>query len=39
MINRARDIAKTMGYDSIGAILEAIGSGALILIKVSEERV
>ena len=38
MINRARDIAKTMGYDSIDAILEAIGSGELILVKVAGDQ-
>ena len=36
MIDRARDIAKTMGYGSIDAILEAIGSGELILVKATE---
>ncbi len=38
MINRARDIAKTMGYNSIDAILEAIGNGELILVKATEGR-
>ena len=38
MINRARDIAKTMGYGSIDAILKAIGSGELILVKVSKDQ-
>lgn len=38
MINRARDIAKTMGYSSIDAILEAIGNGELILVKATEGR-
>lgn len=38
MIERGRDIARTMGYDSIDAILEAIGSGELILVKVSEDQ-
>lgn len=38
MVDRARDIAKTMGYDSIDAILEAIGSGELILFKIAEGR-
>ena len=37
MINRAREIAQMMGYDSIDATLEAIGSGELILLKVSDE--
>lgn len=36
MIDRARDIAKTMGYNSVDAILEAIGSGELILVKAIE---
>lgn len=36
MIDRARDIAKTMGYRSVDAILEAIGSGELILVKATE---
>ena len=36
MIDRARDIAKTMGYDTVDAVLEAIGSGELILVKVAE---
>lgn len=38
MINRARDIAKMMGYDSIDAILEAIGRGELILLKMPDEQ-
>jgi len=38
MIDRARDIAKTMGYTSVDAILEAIGSGELILVKATEGR-
>ena len=38
MINRARDIAKMMGYDSIDAILEAIGRGDLILFKLDDEQ-
>ncbi len=38
MIDRARDIAKTMGYTSVDAILEAIGSGELILVKAMEGR-
>jgi hypothetical protein len=38
MIDRARDIAKMMGYSSIDAILEAIGSGELILVKAVEGR-
>ncbi len=36
MINRAREIAQLMGYDSIDEILEAIGRGELILLKVPE---
>lgn len=38
MIDRARDIARTMGYGDIDAILEAIGSGELILFKIAEGR-
>lgn len=38
MINRAREIARTMGYSSIDAILEAIGKGELILVKATEGR-
>ncbi|MBN1487387.1 MAG: hypothetical protein JW981_07075 [Anaerolineae bacterium] len=34
MINRAREIAQMMGYNSIDATLEAIGRGELILLKV-----
>jgi hypothetical protein len=36
MLNRARDIAQMMGYDSIDATLEAIGRGDLILLKLPE---
>jgi hypothetical protein len=36
MINRARDIAKMMGFDSIDTILEAIGRGDLILFKLDD---
>jgi len=38
MINRAREIAKAMGYESIDAVLEAIGSGDLILVKVEADQ-
>ncbi|HOT92060.1 MAG TPA: hypothetical protein PLJ78_09870 [Anaerolineae bacterium] len=38
MINRAREIAKTMGYDTVDEILQAIGSGELILFKIAEGR-
>jgi len=38
MINRAREIAQMMGYDSIDATLEAIGRGELILLKVPEQK-
>ena len=38
MINRAREIAQMMGYNSIDATLEAIGSGELILLKVPESK-
>ena len=34
MINRAREIAELMGYDSIDDILEAVGRGEVILLKV-----
>jgi hypothetical protein len=36
MIDRAREIAKMMGYESIDATLDAIGRGELILLKVPE---
>jgi hypothetical protein len=36
MINRARAIAQMMGYESIDEILEAIGEGELIMLKVPE---
>lgn len=38
MIDRAREIAQMMGYDSTDATLEAIGSGEVILLKVPDER-
>ena len=38
MINRARDIVKAMGYDSIDETLDAIGSGDLILVKVDSDQ-
>ena len=38
MINRAREIAQMMGYNSIDATLEAIGRGELILLKVPESK-
>lgn len=38
MIDRARDIAKMMGYESIDATLEAIGRGELIMLKVPEQQ-
>lgn len=38
MIERARDIVKMMGYESIDATLEAIGRGELILLKVPDEQ-
>jgi hypothetical protein len=34
MIERAREIAKMMGYDNIDVTLEAIGRGDLILLKI-----
>ncbi len=37
MIDRARDIARTMGYESIDATLEAVGRGELILLKVPDD--
>jgi len=37
MINRAREIAQMMGYDSADATLEAIGRGELILVKVPDD--
>ncbi len=38
MINRAREIAQMMGYDGTNEILEAIGKGELVLLKVPNER-
>lgn len=38
MIERAREIAKMMGYDTTDAALKAIGRGELILLKVPESR-
>ena len=38
MIERARDIGQMMGYESIDATLDAIGSGEVILLKVPNER-
>ena len=38
MIDRAREIGQMMGYDSIDAILEAIGCGELILVKLPDEK-
>jgi hypothetical protein len=34
MIDRAREIAKMMGYDDLEAVLAAVGRGELILLKV-----
>lgn len=36
MINRGREIAKMMGYATTEALLEAIGKGELILLKLPE---
>jgi hypothetical protein len=36
MINRAREIAELMGYESVDDILEAIARGEVILLKVPE---
>lgn len=36
MIDRARDIVKMMGYDSVDAVLEAISRGEVILLKVPD---
>lgn len=38
MIDRAREIVKMMGYESIDATLDAIGRGELILLKVPAEQ-
>jgi hypothetical protein len=38
MIDRAREIAEMMGYESIDETLEAIGRGELILMKVPENQ-
>ncbi len=37
MIDRARQITKMMGYDSIDETLAAIGSGELVLLKLPEQ--
>lgn len=37
MSDRAREIGKMMGYDSTDAVLEAVGRGEVILLKVSEQ--
>lgn len=37
MIDRAREIAQMMGYDSIDETMEAIGQGELILLKVPDQ--
>jgi hypothetical protein len=38
MINRAREMAQMMGYNSIDETLEAIGRGELILVKIDDEQ-
>jgi hypothetical protein len=38
MIDRAREIAKMMGYDSMSEVWEGIGSGTLVLMKIPEQR-
>ena len=38
MIDRAREITKMMGYESMDATLEAIGGGELVLLKLPEEQ-
>ena len=38
MINRAREMAQMMGYNSIDETLDAIGRGELILVKISDEQ-
>ena len=38
MINRAREIAQMMGYNSIDETLDAIGRGELILVKINDEQ-
>ena len=38
MINRAREIAQMMGYNSIDDTLDAIGRGELILLKINDEQ-
>jgi hypothetical protein len=38
MIERAREIAQMMGYDSIDAMLEAVGGGEVILLKISNDQ-
>ena len=36
MLNRALEIAQMMGYEGIDAILDAVGRGELILLKVPD---
>ncbi len=36
MIDRAREIAKMMGYTSLDTLLEAIGQGDVILLKIAD---
>lgn len=38
MIDRAREIAEMMAYDSLDALLDAIGQGEVILLKVPESQ-
>lgn len=38
MINRAREMAQMMGYNSIDDTLDAIGRGELILLKIDDEQ-
>lgn len=38
MINRAREMAQMMGYNSIDETLDAIGRGELILVKINDEQ-
>lgn len=38
MIDRAREIAKMMGYGDLNALLDAIGQGEVILLKVPESQ-
>jgi hypothetical protein len=37
MVDRAREIGKMMGYESLDAILDAVGRGEVILLKIPDQ--